>query len=236
MNARGSLGVWLAAGAMVGCAAPAGQDAATEAPAPDEVLDLTVDSVDVVHGALRVSATMVDGSADLSVRLGGDCVHRDVGGGLSTPSTLVWSFGDGDVADAIGCGLVVRAHVRDGTRHVDRVAELGVAVDIGVGESDNDGDRPQLQGIASTAGSIGLVFRSVPRSARLATAASILDRVRPESGEDDTEAADDSVRFDVPCVDFARSVLRRQPLLLDGSPFWTTLSVGGTALEAESEG
>jgi hypothetical protein len=233
MNARGSLVAWLAAGMLAGCAAPAGEEPSGEAPAPDEVLELSVDSVDVVHGALRIAATMVGGSADVSVRLGGECEHRDVGGGLATPSALVWSFGDGDVAEAIGCGLVVRAHARDGGRKVDRVAELAVQVDVGTGES-GDEDAPTLQSImTATESGIRLAFASVSRSARLTTAGSVLTRLAPE---DDTESADDGASFDVSRLDFARSVLRRQPLLIDGAPFPPTLSVGGTALEDEPQG
>jgi hypothetical protein len=233
MNARGILAACLAAGAMVGCAAASGEDGSGEAPAPDEVLEMNVDSVDVVHGALRITATMVDGSADVSVRLGGDCEHLDVGGGLSTPSTLVWSLGDGDVADAIRCGLVVRAHAREGARSVDRVAELAVAVDIATGESGGEGDpAPRLESVAASGGAIRVAFTPVSRGARLTTPGSVLDRVAPE---DDTETEDEGARFDVACIDFARSVLRRQPLLLDGSPFSPTLSVGGTSLEEEPQ-
>jgi hypothetical protein len=185
-----------------------------------------------VHGALRIVATMVDGSADVSVRLGGDCEHRDVGGGLATPSALVWSFGDGDLAEAIGCGLVVRAHARGGGRRVDRVAELTMEVDVGTGES-GDGNAPTLQSVTASDGVIRLAFASASRSARLTTAGSVLVRLAPE---DHTEPEDNGARFDVSRIDFARSVLRRQPLLIDGTPFPPTLSVGGTSLEEEPQG
>ena len=80
MSARGSLAaIAVIALSICGCAAQAGQDDASEAAAEEQPLDVTVDSLDVVHGALRITATMVDGAADVSVRLGGDCEHREVG-------------------------------------------------------------------------------------------------------------------------------------------------------------
>ena len=94
-------------------------------------LEISVDALDIVHGALRISATMVDGAADVSVRLGGDCEHTEVGGGISTLSTLVWALGEKELADAIGCGgLLVRARVHEGTRYVTKHAELDVSVDL----------------------------------------------------------------------------------------------------------
>ena len=137
MQVRGSFATMsLCVGALSGCAARAGA-AETAAPVEDQPLGITVDALDVVHGALRISATMVDGAADVSVRLGGDCEPREVGGGLSTLSTLVWSLGDREVAAAIGCGLAVRARVRDGADWVNKVGELAVAVDLAAQEGQN---------------------------------------------------------------------------------------------------
>jgi hypothetical protein len=130
MNVRGSFAaVCLGAGAACGCVGQAGaEDAPEEVPVREEPLDVTVDSVDVVHGGLRIDATMLDGSADVSVRLGGECEPREVGGGTSTLSRFVWSLGDRDVADAIGCGLVVCARTRDGSDYVNKVARLEVEI------------------------------------------------------------------------------------------------------------
>src|SRR5580704_14695470 len=130
MGVRGSFAaLCLVLGA--GCAGQLGlDDAPGEAPAPDEPLDMTVDALDVVHGALRIRATMLDGSADVSVRLAGACEHREVGGGTSTRSTFVWALGEKDVADAITCGLLVCARVQDGEHHVNKLAELGVEVGL----------------------------------------------------------------------------------------------------------
>jgi hypothetical protein len=112
-----------------GCAGQTGiEDAPAEAPALDEPLDVTIDVLDVVHGALRIRATMVDGAADVSVRLAGACEHREVGGGTSTRSAFVWALDEKEVADAITCGLLVCAQGRDGAQRVNKLAQLRVEV------------------------------------------------------------------------------------------------------------
>jgi hypothetical protein len=234
MHARGLLATVSVVGAMGGCAAGA-DDPSEQAPDEEQPLDLTVESLDIAHGALRVSATMVDGAADVSVRLGGDCEHREVGGGLSTLSTLVWSLGDNDVAEAIRCGLVVRARVRDGTRYLSKVAELAVAVDVAAQETESPEDGPQLQTVTMSEMGVGVVFSPVTRGAHLTTGDSILEAAPPDSEEEGTAAGDDTGRFNVPRIDFARSVLRERPLYLDGLSFATSLSVGGTSLQGEPQ-
>jgi hypothetical protein len=236
MGVRGSLATaWVIVGAVGGCAAyPPQEGSSEEAPAKDQPLDITVDSLDIVHGALRISATMVDGAADVSVRLGGDCEPREVGGGLSTLSTLVWALGDGEIAEAIGCGLVVRARVRDGSsaRYVNRVASLGVAVEIAPQESDSAGDSPRLQTVSASNLGVSVVFAPVDPGARLRTGDSILEAAAPES-EEDPAGGDDTGRFTVPRIDFARCVLRGRALYLDGAFFAASLSVGGASVQAE---
>ncbi len=238
MHVRGSLAAVLLIALAGGCAPPSGEEDGSKETAPEEELplEITVDSVDIVHGALRVSATMVDGAADVSVRLGGGCDHGEVGGGVSTPSTLVWSFGDNDVAEAIGCGFLVRAHVWDGTRYVMKVAELGV--DVGaLADAESAAEGPQVQSIDASRDGIGIGFSPVSRSGRLVTGDSIIDATASESEpEGDTPASEDATaRFVVPRLDFARSVLRGQPLHLDGSSFVTSLSVGATSLGGEPQ-
>jgi hypothetical protein len=224
MNVRGALAAaTLLVGALGGCATPAGEDdASPDAPEEEQPLDLTVDSVDVVHGALRISATMVDGAADVSVRLAG-CDQTAVGGGLATPSMLVWSLADSDLAAAIHCQLLVRARVRDGARYLRKVAELGV--DIGVAPEDDESapDAPQVQTIEVLDTGVRVGFTDLRRGARLTTSDSILGAVPPES--DDTEPADCG-RFVIPRLDFARSFLRGRPLRLDGASFVPSMSVG----------
>lgn len=100
-------------------------------PAPEtEPLDLAVDRVDIAHGALRVSATMRDGSADVRVTLGNECNGRDVGGGMATPSSFVWMFGEDDLAGALGCDLEVVARAKTPTGYVLRTASLAVSAEV----------------------------------------------------------------------------------------------------------
>jgi hypothetical protein len=235
MDVRGSLATaLLLMVSMSGCAAPTAEDGApAEAHTVEEPLDMTIDSLDVVHGALRLSVTMVDGAADVSVRLAGPCEKREVGGGLATRSTLVWTLGDGDLADAIRCGLLLRARVRDGTRAVDRIAGLGVAVDVSAAEGENANDGPQLQAVSTSELGVSLVFTQVTRSARLTAGNSILEDSPPESDEDASSPSDGTGQFTVPPVDFARSILGGMRLHLDGSSLVASLSLGGVSLETE---
>jgi len=199
----------------------------------EEPLDLTVDSLDVVHGSLRVIATMTDGAADVSVRLGGDCEHREVGGGISTPSTLVWAFGEEDVADALSCGLVVRARAREDDAFVSKIATLDVtAATTAVDEAPPEG-APALQGAAPAEDGIHLVFAPLSRGARLTTGDSVLDATRSDPSDDDP-ATGSSGEFTVPRIDFARSVLQSRSLYVDGTPFVASLSIGATALDGST--
>lgn len=237
MRVHGSLAtILLIVGATDGCAARAGEDGAPEQlAAEDEPLGITVDSLDVVHGALRLRASMVDGAADVTVRLGGDCEPREVGGGLSTRSTLVWLFGETDVADAIGCGLVVRARLRDGARSLTKRAELGVLVDVAALDVGDANDGPQLQAITTSRGGVGITFARVSRGARLTTRDSILEAESHDSEEEERASRQHTGRFTVPQIDFARSVLSGRRLSLDGLCFVTSLSVGGQAIQVEPE-
>ena len=147
MSVRGAFAaVCLVVGAAAGCADPGDLEDAPEEPPPDEPLDVTLDAVEVVHGALRVRATMANGSDDVSVRLGGDCDHVEVGGGLSTLSTLDWSFGEQEVADGIDCGFMLSARVWDSSRFLHRVASWPVTVEMRI-------DRIDLAGATGSGGS-----------------------------------------------------------------------------------
>ena len=154
-----------------------------------EPLTITVDAVDLFHGALRMIATMDDGAADVTVRLG-DCDHRPVGGGVSTLSTLVWSFGDKDLADAIGCGLHVRARARDGTGYVSKVADLPVGLDVSPLEGVNPDDGPTIQSVTPTEDGLALGFTQVSpaRTSSRATASSTPTRPTPRTPRPTTAA------------------------------------------------
>jgi hypothetical protein len=233
MDARGSLAAaCLVAGALCGCEAPTGSDPPLDPPETDEALDVAVDSVDVVHGALRITATMVDGAADVSVRLGGSCDHREVGGGMATPSTLVWTLSDSDVAASMKCGLNVRARAHDGGRRVNRVADLAVGVGMDPEPVEGTEERPTLQSFGMSDTAIDLVFGSTRSSARLTAGGSVLQAMPPGDGAD-PEASESTAHFAVAHLDFARAVLRGRPFSLDGASFDVSLSVGGTSLQVD---
>ena len=227
MEVRGSLAAIALVVGAVGCAAPAGDtDVVAEAPIEEQPLEIGIDSLDVVHGALRLGATMTDGAADVCVRLGGSCDHREIGGGVSTRSTLVWSLGDEDLAAALACGLQVRARIREEGRRVDRVTEFSLSVAIGAQEGNPD-DGPQLQSASAGEEGVEVILSAVPRDARLLTNDGVLEASPPETDED--AAADDgTARFVVPAIDFARSVLRGGDLRVAGASFVVSLAVGGT--------
>jgi hypothetical protein len=212
-----------AACVMVACAPPPGAEGdADDEPEEELPLRLAVDSVDVVHGALRVIATMTEGSADVSVRLGGDCEHREAGGGLSTISTLVWAFGEEDLADAIDCGLVVRARVREGRRYVAKRAELAVSASVS----------PPAE--ESTEGSTESTEDDVPaRSPQIIVA---VQSAETAETTDPGAAADTSETPEAPSyatIDVARAALLGRPLVVDGVACAVSLDVGGTPLQAE---
>jgi hypothetical protein len=107
----------LAAGALallvatMSCVAGQGDDESTDE-APAEVpLDLTIDRIEVAHGQLRLSATMGEGSADVSLLVGDACGSTEVGRGMATRSTFVWALAEDELAMAIKCDLVVQARV-----------------------------------------------------------------------------------------------------------------------------
>jgi hypothetical protein len=194
--------------ATAACATPPGAEGvADEEPEEEVPLQLAVDSVDVVHGALRVIATMTEGSADVSVRLGGDCEPREAGGGFSTISTLVWTFREDDLADAIDCGLVVRARVRTGRRYEIKRAEVAVSASVSppTDESDSEADVPARS-------------PQVVQNEEATDPASTLDTTEAPSYE---------------TVDVARAALLGRPLVVDGVPCVVSLDVGGTPLQAE---
>jgi hypothetical protein len=100
------------------------------APEDEAALDLSVSRVDIVHGGLRVSGTMQDGSADLSIVLGPACERREIGGGIATLSAFTWTFGPDDLAAALRCNLIAIAHTRDATGRHAKTASLAVAADV----------------------------------------------------------------------------------------------------------
>lgn len=127
--------------AMAATGSPGDPESAPE----DEVpLELSVSGADIVHGGLRVRATMQEGSADLAIVLGSDCEHREVGGGITTPSAFAWIFGPDDLAAALRCNLIVIAHTRDATGPHRKTASLPVDAEVVSLEDDGVSDAGEV--------------------------------------------------------------------------------------------
>jgi hypothetical protein len=137
--------------ATVSCASRTdeGSDSAGE-PEEEVPLDLTVDRVDIVHGVLRMSATMVEGSADVRMMRGGACERREIGGGISTRSRLIWALDERELTEALDCGLIVRARVQVERRYVTKTASLSVTADIAASVTEGSEEAPQLPAISSS--------------------------------------------------------------------------------------
>ncbi len=187
--------------------------------------------MDIVHGALRISATMADGAADVSVRLDGDCEHHDVGGGISTRAALVWSLGEEEVAEAMQCGLQVRARGREDGRRVVRVATVGASADLGLAEVEST-EGPQAQSIVVGENGVRIGFTQVSQGARLVTVDGAIEADPPD---DDGGGAEDSpASFTISRLDFARAVLREREVRLDGSGFVPSIAFGGSVAQADA--
>jgi hypothetical protein len=143
--------------ATVSCTTGEGDDEATVETSPEVPLDLTVDQVDIAHGSLRLSATMREGSADVSVTVGKACSSTEVGRGMANRSTFVWALGEDEVALAMKCDLVVRARVREETGVVVKSASLSVSPLVASSDTD---EGPQLQGTSSSENGVILAFGS----------------------------------------------------------------------------
>jgi hypothetical protein len=189
-------------------------------------LELTVDRVDRVHGALRLGGTMIDGSADVSLSLGDGCARSEIGSGIATRVSLTWVLSEAELARALACDLVVHAHARLGKQPVSEVASLSLAPDI-IASDTSDG--PQLQNVSRSAAGLTVRFGSVGRAARLVAGDDLLGRNDEESADDDPDQAEFSVSY----ADFARALLSRRPLLLDGASFDTTLAVNGVVVDMD---
>jgi hypothetical protein len=216
MNARGlALRASLLLATTACCAAPEDEGGdPDETPVEDVPLDLQVDAVDVVHGALRLRATMTGGGPDVSVALGGSCEAREVGGGLSTATALTWTLGETDVADAIDCGLIVRATVRAGRRPASWVASLGLTVALSAAADPDDSTEAPAE-------------EEAPQ-----------DVLQESSAQDPPQESTDQSTPDpatetgspIPTTDLARALLLHRQIVLDGTAFDVSLEVGGVPL------
>jgi hypothetical protein len=227
----------------VSCAPPAEDGEDDVASEPEVPLDLTVDHVDVAHGSMRLRATMADGSPDVAVVLGEGCDGREVGRGMATRVSLVWAFDENDVADALRCQLVVRAHAWTDQGRVIETSTLELTPDVTLVAAAVPDDavagggapRAELVALAGDPTALNLTFRSLTPRATLGVGDARIERTSLETeaaegpDEDDTTAT-----FAVPYAVFARALLDDRPLRIDGTAFEPSLNVGVAALERSS--
>lgn len=90
-----------------------------EAEPDPELLDLSVDGISVVDGEVRLDATFVDGSADVSIwSSNAECERKEIGHGVATRTGFTWRLDGADLSDAVRCNLLVRVRaVDEGVRH-----------------------------------------------------------------------------------------------------------------------
>ena len=210
--------------ATAGCAVPPNDHAAASLlpppPEVEEALALNIDALDVRHGSLRIEASMLDGSADVSMWLGPTCEEREVGRGIATRSGFAWSLSGDDVARAISCNLVVKAHGvdEDGNR-VLKVASL----DVGVSLVPDGADLVRLLRQETQAAETKMTFAAPSRARRLHIGGSVIGaEPEDEIGPRGLFIASFSVGND----DLARSMLHRRHVSVQGEHFLATVSVG----------
>jgi len=223
--------------AAAGCGIPSSDDSAGSVepePEVEEPLTMTVDALGIRHGSLRVEATMLDGSADVEMWLGASCDAREVGRGIATRSGFTWSLSSDDVARAIECNLVVKAHAidEDGIRVV-RIAPLDVSVSLVP-------DGAELVSLVAqeTDGAETKLTFSAPRHARrLHIGSTVIGPEETDDAEDQTGPRRGfSETFAVDNDDLARAMMHRRRLSVLGEGFLTTVSIGAVTLDvAEPE-
>jgi hypothetical protein len=214
------------------CAAPTSDHSAGPLASPlppprevEEALALTVDDLDIRHGSLRIEASMLDGSADVSIWLGPTCASREVGRGFATRSGFAWSLSGDEVARAIECNLVVRAHgIADDGTHVLKVASLDVSVSLVP-----DGAelvrllRQQTDGMDTK-----MTFAAPSRARRLHIGGTVIG-AEPEEELGPRGLFINS--FAVGNDDLARSMLHRRHISVLGEHFLATVTVGPMTLD-----
>lgn len=214
--------------ATAGCAVPPNDHAAGILPPPPEVeeaLALNVDALDVRHGSLRIEASMLDGSADVSMWLGPTCEEHEVGHGIATRSGFAWSLSGDDVARAISCNLVVkvRGFDEDGNR-VLKIASL----DVGVSLVPDGGELVQLLRQETDGADTKMTFAAPSRVRRLHIGGSVIGaEPEEEIGPRGLFLASFAVGND----DLARSMLHRRHVSVQGDHFLATVSVGPLTLD-----
>ena len=192
-------------------------------------LELRVETVQVSQGRLRITATMHEGSPDVSMWLAPPCEEREIGRGIATDARFVWTLTSDELARALECSLKVRARgIRGEGVRLRKVAEL--PVELSVGGADED-DAPRMQSHSTEGALTNMVFANTQAFAPLHVGHVIVGREFDPSDDDDHTA-----RFLVPTDGLARAVLARWPLSLQSSRYLAEVTVGGVNLEADEAG
>jgi hypothetical protein len=219
MNARGlALRASLLLATTAHCATPDDEGGdPDDPPVEDAPLDMQVDAVDVVHGALRLRATMADGGPDVSVSLGGTCEPREVGAGLSTATAFTWTLGEKDVVGAIDCGLLVRATVRVGRHTAHRVAALGVSVSLTPPATQVEGSTEEPTEQEAEEDNSGQEAAPPPAP-------------EPAEAPADPSATDPDTANVIPTTDLVRALLLHRQIVVHGDALDVAVEVGGVPL------
>lgn len=240
---------------LAGCATPH-EDDRVEGPSVEveEDLDLEVNRVEATRGALRMTATMREGSPDVSVQLGeGEgCEEAEVGRGLATRVKIVWTFTSDEFARAMQCGLVVRArNVQDGRTRVHKKSTLGVSPSVWLDEAPED---VTLKSSAIDQNRMSIVVESPARTARLFAGNEVVEgeEVEQEQEQEQTQgdrgrrSAPERVeplrarRFDVSLEALARAIVSTRPMRLwsrgaEPASLTASVRIGDAELGADEE-
>jgi hypothetical protein len=196
-------------------------------PEIEEALALTVDNLDVRHGSLRIEATMLAGSADVSMWLGSSCDAREVGHGIATRSGFAWSLSGDDVARAIECNLVVKARgIDDDGNRVVKIAPLDVSVSL----VPDGAELVRLMRQQTDGADTKLTFATPSRARHLHIGGSVIGA----DDDDEEEEAPGGLfisSFAVGNDDLARSMLQRRHVSVLGEHFLATVTVGPMTMD-----
>lgn len=250
----------LAAVFVVGCNPPSADDegAPAQAHEVDTDLEIEVDGVTSFRGGVRLTATMVDGSADVSIvladscheeheghgahagaaggedgaRPAGDLPEVPIGRGFATRSRVVWSFTADELAVAYKCDLFVRAHgVDPELGRVRRTAKLEVMLGVD-GHPTTDGDAPDDERAPA------LHAQTIENDDIRLDFVNLGASARVVAGRTivGPTMEDDQARFTIPLEAVAYAAVSRGFIEVSGGlRFATTLRIGSASLDDETD-
>lgn len=214
------------AGLGTGCAGRGEEEEEEPVAELEEPLALAVDELSVRHGSLRIAASMEDGSADVAMWLGGTCEPAEVGRGIATRSAFRWSLSSDEVARAIECGLVVKAHgVNDEGLRVVKTAALEVGVSLEADGAENVALTAQVSVDASTT----LTFGAPRRVSHIFVGGSVIGADDVDDDEPSNDVYPSS--FTIENRDLSRAMMQRRQVSVLGEYFLATVTIGGVTLD-----